>query len=165
MDSLLFSHMYNQGEHTSHRTKNMKQQLFIVSAIFTLLLNPQAFARSGSGVGTVSNPTDWLAANIENRIRHTIEPIQKNNRKYLGFDLKEFSKSFEGRTASYSICVDKDGSIASLKLLQSSGSDELDKSCRSFIEKAAPFRIPGIKRESKFFIEFPSIIAIKDLTI
>lgn len=155
--------MYNQESNTSHRTKNMKQQLFIVSAIFTLLLNPHAYARSASGIGTVSNPTDWLRGYIENRIRHVIQPNPTPGR--LGFDYKKFSESFAERKLSYALTINPDGSIADLKLHQSSGSQELDQNCRLFIEKAAPFRLPGIKAPNQFLIEFPSIKAVKDLTI
>ncbi len=109
----------------------MNRELFSLALALSFCLTQPAFAEEEESTET-KLPTKMSVEEIS-YVAHVSRKIRKNWPKPEVDERKELTVSF---------LVDKDGEISELKVLKSTGSEEIDQNGLDAITKSAPFEKP-----------------------
>lgn len=137
--------------------KHSKLKFYLVLSLLISANSSVSEASSGGGrVGVPSSPRDWQAGGIAVRIRRQLNSrLPKNENASEKF----VARLFDDRKVTYALTVRVDGTIAKNKVVESSGSKEVDQKGLDLIERASPFfKAPSpIATEQTYLIEFPRV--------
>lgn len=141
--------------------------------LFTLIVlfaNTACASRSkpiegGLNVGALgggqSDPVDAYRVNMSVKLFKALKlPIDSNRETSaltkLHRSAERLGEAFEHRRFSCSVAMHKDGSISNIRIVRSSGSDQIDQKAKKLIADAVPFGSPPQNRQL-FVVEFPSL--------
>ena len=154
----------------------------VLGLLLPLVMITPAHAQSGPidgalcngivGRGHAATPADMQFMDIGARIREHIAPIDEIGEaaqtesaqtrvlgieaiKYEHQNMQKLREQLAGRICSCSLTVKPDGSIANLRILNTSGSDKVDQRALDLITRAAPFKKSTLTDDQHYVIEFP----------
>lgn len=118
---------------------------------------------AGAQIGSISKPGDLIGSIISSKLRGAARDELNYHEQSLE-SIEEFNKllrGYFGKTLfSCYLKIDQEGRIESLKILKSSGSNQIDNRAISIIKKASPFETYSKgKRKSGFTVDFPTLSA------